>query len=132
MVYMDERAGIAGTIKWNKVNSSLDAHCKLCRLKVNKTYKPCFKKGIQVGPQGRPIGFHIALFQCVCFGVRAIHTEFLKTCDRKARQDARRWGKDQPELQELFDLDLERPRRLDESDDEPREAPPKKTKCGIK
>ena len=105
-----------GIIKINVNAGSLDAHCAVCKCKVNRRYGP---RVTGTGAQGRPLGMHIAWLQFPCSGNSAAHRAQLQHLTFHDRLQARTWAAQLPELEVLFSW--ERPRRPDEDADEPRD-----------
>ena len=115
-----------GVIKINIAACSLDAHCRACKLKVNRSFNPKWRRGrgeerTEVGPQGRPLGTLIALLQVHCTGDIEAHRQQLSALSFDDRLAAREWGLSVPSLALLFEK--ERPKRLDEPSEEPDDIP---------
>jgi hypothetical protein len=105
----DARPGVddwVGEILVNKSAFSLDAHCRLCKCRINRVYKT--KSG--TGYKGRPLGTQIAWLQ-VCpkrtnpdateSDHRALLTE--EVLPHATRLHYRLWGETQPSLDHLFE-----------------------------
>jgi hypothetical protein len=105
----DARPGVddwVGEILINKSASSLDAHCRFCKCRINRVYETKSGKGYK----GRPLGTQIAWLQ-VCpkrtrpnateNDHRALLTE--EVLPHATRLRYRLWGETQPSLDHLFE-----------------------------
>lgn len=79
-----------GFILINASGLSLDAHCEVCGLAVNRRWTPFPRaKSLKTRAQGRPMGLLLALLDHVCDGIEANHRAILSTLSHDERWAAR-------------------------------------------
>lgn len=76
---------LVGSIKINEGACSLDAHCRFCKARVNRTF-------VRRGHRGRPMGTLLAFLLSPCPGDSAEHRSVLGSLDHDTRARAREWG----------------------------------------
>ena len=97
-----------GLLIWNHTSESIDAHCLLCSLAINKTVrKRAGARGPVTRAQGRPMGAHLVLLRD-CPGSEWAHrqrwcAEFMTFTKRHSERLAHQG----PHLQPLFDRERE-------------------------
>ena len=112
----------SGFILKNETGESLDAHCELCGLKVNRKFTGrADARGGRALAQGRPMGLLLAVLAGPCPGDPSAHRGAMTCISFDDRLRARQNAVSDGGMHDLFSC--ERPARPDEVGGEPAMAP---------
>jgi hypothetical protein len=111
-----------GYILKNDAACSMDAHCEVCKLAVNRKWT-AFKRARtpKTRAQGRPFGLCLALLKAGCPGEEGEHRALIATLTHAVRLSARQSEQHADGAQPFFAL--ERDENEDDIQGEPRERP---------